>query len=68
MTKNNRLTCFYCGGGGICWDSSAERSESDDAIIDYYHCMRCGTSYEVYQPNEEEKKDYQEYWENDTSK
>lgn len=56
----NILLAFIVGG--ICWDSSAERSESDDAIVDYYHCMKCGASYEVYQPNEEEKADYDDYW------
>lgn len=39
------------------------RSEGDDSIVDFYHCMQCGTSYEVYEPNEEEKQDYKEYWE-----
>ena len=55
------LTCFYCGGV-LCWDSSESRDLDDDAVVDNYHCMRCGTSYEVYQPNEEEKEDYREYW------
>ena len=49
-------------GGVICWDSSGDRSEDDDSVVDYYHGMRCGASYEVYQPNEEEKQDYKEYW------
>ena len=61
MEKNNYYhTCFYCGG--LCWDSSESRNLDDDAVVDNYHCMRCGTSYEVYQPNEEEKEDYKEYW------
>lgn len=50
MSKNKKKTptkyrpiCFYCGGK-LCWDSSGDRSEDDDSIVDYYHCMRCGTS------------------------
>ena len=53
--------CFVCGTV-VCWDSSCDRSESDDAIVDYYHCPRCGTAYEVYWPNEEEQEEYKEYW------
>ena len=49
-------------GGVICWDSSCDRSEDDDSVVDFYHCMRCGASYEVCLPNEEEKQDYKEYW------
>lgn len=48
--------------GVICWDSSGDRSEDDDSVMDFYHCMQCGASYEVCQPNEEEKQDYKEYW------
>lgn len=48
--------------GGAIWDSSESRNLDDDAVVDNYHCVRCGTSYEVYQPNEEEKEDYKEYW------
>lgn len=57
-----RPICFYCGGK-LCWDSLGDRSEDDDSVVGYYHCMQCGTSYEVYEPNEEEKQDYKEYWE-----
>lgn len=56
-----RPICFYYGGV-ICWDSSGDRSYDDDSVVDFYHCMRCGASYEVCQPNEEEKQDYKEYW------
>ena len=69
MSKNKKKTptkyrpiCFYCGGK-LCWDSSGDRSEDDDSVVDYYYCIQCGTSYEVYQPNEEEKQDYKGYWE-----
>ena len=50
-----RPICFYCGGV-ICWDSLGNRSEDDDSVVDFYHCMQCGASYEVCQPNEEEKQ------------
>lgn len=33
-----RSICFYCGGT-LCWDSSGDRSEGDDSIVDFYHCM-----------------------------
>lgn len=56
-----RPICFNYGGV-IYWDSSGDRSEDDDSVVDFYHCMQCGASYEVCQPNEEEKKDYKEYW------
>lgn len=56
-----RPICFNYGGV-ICWDSSGDRSEDDDSVVDFYHCMRCGASYEVCQPNEEEKQNYKEYW------
>lgn len=28
-----RPICFYCGGV-ICWDSSGDRSEDDDSVVD----------------------------------
>ncbi len=56
-----RPVCFYCVGV-LYWDSASDRSDDDDAVVDFYHCMRCGTSYEVYEPNEEEKQDYKGYW------
>lgn len=47
MSKNKKKTptkyrpiCFYCGGK-LCWDSSGDRSEDDDSVVDYYHCMQC---------------------------
>ena len=58
-----RPICFYCGGK-LCWDSSGDRSDDDDSVVNFYHCVQCGASYEVYQPNEEEKQDYKEYWRN----
>ena len=60
-TKVSSYLLLLCGGV-ICWDSSCDRSEGDDSVVDFYHCMRCGASYEVCQPNEEEKQDYKEYW------
>ena len=62
----NAMSFVFLLWGGLCWDSSSDRSLDDDALVDYYHCMRCGTSYEVFQPNEEEKEDYKEYWQHKT--
>ena len=69
MSKNKKkprqsiaLSAFIVGGGVICWDSSGDRSEDDDSVMDFYHCMQCGASYEACQPNEEEKQDYKEFW------
>ena len=42
MSKNKKKTptkyrpiCFYCGGK-LCWDSSGDRSEDDDSVVDYF--------------------------------
>lgn len=56
-----RPLCFRCGGV-LCWDSSAPRSDDENAITDWYHCLKCGTSYEITEPSEEEKEDYKEFW------
>ena len=62
-TRQSIALSAFIVGGVICWDSSGDRSEDDDSVVDYYHCMQCGASYEVCQPNEEEKQDYKGYWE-----
>lgn len=53
--------CFCCGEGLI-WDSSTDRMDDENAVVDFYHCPKCGYSYEVYSPTEEEKVDYKDYW------
>ena len=37
--------------------------EDDVAVVDYYNCERCGRSYEIFEPREEERDtDYAKYW------
>ncbi len=65
------LKCLFCGGD-LCWNSDANASETyaeytedDTAVISYYTCMKCGRSYEISEPNKEDRKrEYKEYWEN----
>lgn len=37
--------CFCCGEGLI-WDSSTDRMDDENAVVDFYHCPKCGYSYE----------------------
>lgn len=48
--------------GGLIWDSSTNRTDDEDATIDFYHCPKCGYSYEVYSPTAEGQEDYKEFW------
>lgn len=44
-------------------DLCEEYREDDVAVVDYYNCERCGRSYEIFEPREEERDtDYAEYW------
>lgn len=52
--------CFCCGGGLI-WDSSTDRMDDENAVVDFYHCPKCGYSYEVYSPTEEQES-YKDFW------
>lgn len=52
--KADSHKCFNCGGELI-WDTAEYRTDDDDSIVDFYHCKVCGTSYEVFAPNKEEK-------------
>ncbi len=69
MEENKHFLCPVCGGP-MCWDSSAMASERIDdyegdetAMVNFYHCKRCGRSLEIVDPNEEERKgSYKEYW------
>lgn len=65
------LKCLFCGGD-LCWESDsnandtyAEFSESDSAIVSYFHCTKCGRTYEICEPTEDERNStYNEYWNN----
>ena len=55
--------CFHCGTPVI-WDSDTESPVDDETTLSYYHCPKCGYSYEVAEPSEQEKKeDYKDFWE-----
>ena len=63
--------CVICGGH-LAWDSSADAAEcygefegDDEAVINFFHCLRCGRDYEIVDPvKEEREKNYAEYWGN----
>lgn len=62
--------CFECGGTLI-WGGDFMRSdldedlpEEDDAIFRNLGCSECGISYNVYEPTENEKKNYP-FWKED---
>ena len=62
----NNFKRFYCGAD-IVWDSDSnivEEEELDDAgVVSYYHCTRCGRSYEISDPFISEKETiYRNYW------
>ena len=56
--------------GELCWDSAEMAADSSDdfadddtAVINYFHCRRCGRSYEVIDPPQEEREtEYKEFW------
>ena len=61
--------CPFCGGE-LGWNSSNMAADiSDDygddevAVVSYYTCRRCGRSFEVFDPTEDERNgEYSEYW------
>ena len=63
------LKCLFCDGQ-LCWDSDenannvfAEYDETDSAVVHFYHCLKCGRSYEICEPVKEERRTtYKEYW------
>ena len=65
----NSLRCIFCGGK-LCFESQFMASEifadfydDDTAIVYNLHCMNCGRSYEIVDPQEEEReKSYINYW------
>lgn|GEM_PF-4758806 len=67
--KKHSASCLKCGGE-LVWDRAemaadvyADYEGDEVAIVDFYHCLRCGCSYELVDPNEEERSgSYKEYW------
>ena len=58
------INAIFCGGN-LCWDSDSDAisgNNGEDINVSFYHCMTCGRSYEIYEPDSEEKKDYSNYW------
>lgn len=61
--------CYFCGGELI-WDSDAnagdflsEFDDDDDAVVQFYHCSKCGRSYEIVDPVKSERETtYLDYW------
>lgn len=44
-------------------DEFADYDGDTDAVVNYFHCMNCGRSYEIVDPNKEEKEvNYKAYW------
>ena len=66
--------CFFCGSELI-WGSScnlkdvcADAEDNDGGTVSFYTCPKCGRSYEIYDPIEEEREtSYKEYWINNKS-
>ncbi len=65
LTKHGRNKTLFLLWGGLIWDSSTNRTDDEDATIDFYHCPRCGYAYEVYSPTVEEQEDYKDFWKNE---
>lgn len=67
ITRKDIIKCFFCGSE-LCWNSDANANDlwdgySDEACMHFYTCPRCGRSYEVVEPDLEEKNlNYKEYW------
>lgn len=37
--------------------------DDDTAVVSFYHCSKCGRSYEITEPNKEERdSEYAAYW------
>ena len=65
LTNHGRNKTLFLLWGGLIWDSSTNRTDDEDATIDFYHYPRCGYAYEVYSPTEEEQEDYKDFWKNE---
>lgn len=64
-TKN----CFFCGEE-VRWNRDANANEiltgydeEDTAVVSFFTCPRCGRSYRVADPSQEEREnEYREYY------
>lgn len=68
QSNDDRHFKYYFCGGNLCWDSSANGDDvcsdmDDESIVEFYHCMTCGRSYEISEPCKEERElNYKDYW------
>lgn len=49
--------CYNCGSQAVIWDNDFDFSDfgyEGDGIVQVYHCMECGTQYELRIPSEVE--------------
>ena len=70
MEDDFYMKCPFCGGE-LAWNSDfnaselygGEYSDDDPAVCSYYTCRRCGRSYEICDPVQEERDgEYSDYW------
>lgn len=61
------MNCFRCGAE-LAWqndemlcDVSSFHEDDDEAVVSFYHCPKCGASYEIADCPKEERPNY-EYW------
>ena len=61
--------CYFCGGA-LGWNSDFNASDvctdyadDDPAVCSYYTFQRCGRSYEIIEPSQEEQQQlWNDYW------
>lgn len=62
------MKCMYCDTELVCTgcvncSEHGDYKDTDSAVISYFDCPKCGRSYEVWEPNEEDRNGrYNEYW------
>ena len=62
------MKCMYCGTpliftGNVGCNEHGDYKDSDPATISYFDCPKCGRSYEVWEPNEEDRNTkFNDYW------
>ena len=63
VRKDGKLYCPQCGEQ-IIWDDTQDRGDPDEpdyTTIDYWHCVNCGVTIEIWQALEGDKEEYP-YW------